>query len=108
MTINVKKEVAKATAVLRNAKGVNLKALYTILKSGEIHSVESVLKSGAVAAIKRSPKEQKKLNDAFNVIIYFVNRNKNRKAIAKDFAPDGKALAEKGRQQRHLNDIAGR
>ena len=106
MTINVKKEVAKATAILRNAKGVNLKALYTILKSGKTHSVESVLKSGAVANIKRSTEEQKKLNGALNVIVYFVNRNSDGKDITKDFAPDVKELVENGRQQRHLKDIS--
>ncbi len=107
MTINVKTEVSKAAAVLLKVKGVNLNALCIILKSKERPSVESVLKRGVVAAIKRSPEEQKNLKDALEVIIYFANRNKDRKDIAKKFAPDAKEKTEKNRQKRHLKDITG-
>ncbi len=104
-TINVKKRVAEATAVLQNAKGVNLKVLQTILKSKKRQTLKSVLESGVVAGIKRSPEEQKKMKAALNVIIYFVNRKKDSKNNAKKFAPSVEITIENVRQKRHLEDI---
>ena len=105
-TINVKKRVAEAAAVLQNARGVNLKELQKILKSKEKQTLKSILESGVVKGIKRSPEEQKKMKAALNVIIYFTNRNKDRKVNAKKHAPKVGTIVENATQKKHMRDIA--
>ena len=105
MTINVKKEIASAVAILRNVRGVNLNIIYTSLKSGEKQNVESLLKSGAINPIKRTPAEQRSIKNALNTITYFVNRNIVRKNISKAFIPKVGLDVEKGSRQRHFRSI---
>ncbi len=104
-TINVVKEISNATTVLRQVKGVNLEALRKMFKEKGMLNLDLVLKSGIVASVERSPADQRKMRNALRRIIYFVNRNKERKMAAKGYAPSKAQLAEDGRQKRHLKSI---